>query len=631
MTDDFKQGDVLAERYQILGTLGRGGMATVYLAEDTTLARRVAIKVLHRRFAEDETFVERFRREAKAAAGLNHPNIVGVYDWGRLGAQNYIVMEYVQGETLKDRIRRRGRIEHAEAVAITLELLSALSAAHAKGVVHRDVKSHNILIDGAGRVKVADFGIAQAGDPSMTEAGSILGTAQYLAPEQARGDTVDERSDLYSVGVVLYEMLTGGVPFKGDTAVTVALRHVNEVPAAPATVVAGISPALNQVVMKALAKDPANRYANAGEFAHDLRSVRAGGPVAAAGFDPWEERTQMVRRPVPPPQAATPARRVAPSHQPGSNVARPPEKKPTPLWVYVTIALVAVAVIGGALAVVLATMNGGNSARVPDVVGLTQAAAVRALADAGFDVIQNETNSDDVDAGLVVRQQPQAGTELATSESVEIWVSSGPASVRLIDFRDRTPEFVETWLASNGLVGERKTGQNAGIEAGRVYRQQPAAGTAVERGATVTYWVSRGAPKVQVPYVIGLSSADAAAQIQQAGLVVGTTVQEFSDTVPSGQVIGQDPNAGTAVERGSEVSITVSSGPSPSPSPSVISVPEVVTMSQDQAQARLEGDFVVEVVPVTDSGQEPGTVVDQEPAAGTPAVSGSTVVIYVQQ
>ena len=291
MTDAFEQGQVIAGRYRVLRRLGVGGMADVYLAEDGTLGRRVAVKVLLKRYAGDEQFVERFRREAQAAARINHPNIVNIYDWGPVDGTYYIVMEYVEGETLKDHIRREGRYSPGEAVRIALELLAAVQVAHGAHIVHRDIKSQNILIDPAGTVKVTDFGIAKADDSQMTEAGSILGTAQYLAPEQAKGEPVDERTDLYSVGVVFYEMLTGALPFRGDSAVTVALKHVNEQPAEPAELVPGLPYSLNQIVLKALAKDPDQRYRTAAEFSADLVAARSGGPLLAAAYDPSLDRT----------------------------------------------------------------------------------------------------------------------------------------------------------------------------------------------------------------------------------------------------------------------------------------------------------------------------------------------------
>ena len=294
MSDVFQPEQLVGGRYRVVRKLGGGGMADVYLCEDLTLGRHVAVKVLLQRYLNDPTFVERFRREAKAAAGLNQQNLVSIYDWGEVDGTYYIVMEYVEGETLKDLIRRRERLSGNESVNITMQLLAAVDFAHRSGIVHRDIKPQNVMIDRDGTCKVMDFGIARAGDSGMTEAGSILGTAQYLAPEQAKGHPVDERSDLYSVGVVLYEMLTGTVPFKGDSAVTVALKHVNEVPREPAELVPGLPYSLNQIVLKAMAKDPIDRYQSAAEFARDLRAAREGGPVQAAAFDAGGERTRVM-------------------------------------------------------------------------------------------------------------------------------------------------------------------------------------------------------------------------------------------------------------------------------------------------------------------------------------------------
>lgn len=647
MTDDFAPGYVIGDRYQVLGTLGRGGMASVYLAEDATLARRVAIKVLHQRFAEDAKFVERFRREAKAAAGLNHPNIVGVYDWGQVGAQNYIVMEYVRGETLKERIRRSGRLDAREAVAITLELLSAVAAAHARGVVHRDVKSQNILIDTEGRVKVTDFGIAQAGDPSMTEAGSILGTAQYLAPEQARGEQVDERSDLYSVGVVLYEMLTGTVPFKGDSAVTVALKHVSESPREPAELVPGTPYALNQIVLKALAKDPALRYANAAQFGADLRAALTGGPLLAAAYDADAAATRQMAATRAAASGGTAAgdqatrvmtARDRPAARPAGARPRPqgrdtPRRRRTPWWLWV---LLAVLVVGLAVAGVFIyrSVGGGGGSAVPDVVGLKERRATVSLIEAGFRVERNEGFSDEYEEGEVYRQQPPAGTDLRAGGTVEIWVSQGARSVEVPDFSGQPPAALEQWLSDNDLEGERKTGRNDTVEKGLVYKTDPGAGEQVRRGATVTYWVSSGPRQATVPDVVGASQSDAGASIEAAGLVVGTVGQQASDTAPAGTVIGQDPQAGTKVDRGSPVNIIISSGPpTPSPTPTPrVEVPSVVSMDEGTATATLEAEgFVVNVVYIDEDLEPPGTVVAQNPAGGTARPLGSRVTITVEQ
>ena len=647
MTDDYQVGDVIDGRYKIVSRIGGGGMANVYLAEDGTLGRRVAIKMLHRRFVEDAKFVERFRREAKAAAGLNHPNIVGVYDWGQVGSENYIVMEYVEGETLKELIRRRGRLTGSDAVAIALELLAALGAAHANGVIHRDIKSQNILLDREGRAKVADFGIAQAGDPGMTEVGSILGTAQYLAPEQARGEPVDERSDLYSVGVVLYEMLTGRVPFKGDSAVTVALKHVNELPPEPAGLVPGLPYSLNQIVLKALAKDPNRRYGSAAEFAADLRAAQAGGPLRAATFDAADERTQIVAPMAIPGEQATrvmsAARTTAVRNRGNGAPASPARRRRPPVWVFLLIFAVLAAVVAGGVLIYNAVF--GSSKGVPSVVGLSVQAANDKLTLAGYKVSRHDAYADKADVGFVYDQQPKANTALRSGGIVDIWVSKGPTTVSLKDLTGLPAAEVADYLTSNGLIGDRRAGRSLTVSQGQVYKQSPLPGD-VKRGSTVIYYVSGGVPQVTVPVVTNLSGVDAAAKLNNNGLNVGTTTSQPSDTVPIGEVISQDPAAGNKVDKDSKVNLVLSSGPTSSPTPSVtptptpttspstglVTVPSVVTMMQPDAVAALKAKgFSVTVSNVNGNGQPTGTVVDQDPAAYSSKPAGTTVTIFVAQ
>jgi beta-lactam-binding protein with PASTA domain len=649
VTDDYQAGDIIDGRYRILSRIGGGGMANVYLAEDTTLGRRVAVKMLHRRFVEDAKFVERFRREAKAAAGLNHPNIVGVYDWGQVGSENYIVMEYVEGETLKDLIRRRDRLPGGEAVAIALELLAAVGAAHSNGVVHRDIKSQNILLDREGRSKVTDFGIAQAGDPGMTEAGSILGTAQYLAPEQARGEAVDERSDLYSVGVVLYEMLTGRVPFRGDSAVTVALKHVNELPPEPAGLVPGLPYSLNQIVLKALAKDPNRRYGSAAEFAADLRAAQAGGPLRAATFDAADERTQIVAPVAIPGEQATRVMSAARGATPvrggrnGAVNSRPSRRRRPPLWVILVILAALAAVAAGGVLIYRAAF--GSSSGVPSVVGLSEQAAHDKLTEAGYKINRHVEYSDQFDHGFVSRQQPKAGTVLRSGGIVDIWVSKGSTTVALKDLTGLTAAGVADYLRSQGLLGVQKTGRSSLVQQGQVYKQNPSPGD-VKRGSTVTYWVSGGVPPVIVPDVTLMSGTDAAARLNADGLNVGASTSLASDTVPIGEVISQNPAAGDKVDKGSKVNLVISSGPTSSPTPSVtptatpsssptsglVAVPSVVTMAQADAEAALKAKgFLVAISNVSGTGQPVGTVVDQNPPALAKAPAGSTITISVAQ
>jgi serine/threonine-protein kinase len=644
LTDGFEQGQVIAGRYRVLRRLGAGGMADVYLADDTTLGRQVAVKVLLKRYAGDESFVERFRREAQAAARINHPNIVNIYDWGPVDGTYYIVMEYVEGETLKDHIRREGRYPPGEAVRIALELLAGVQVAHGVHIVHRDIKSQNILIDRAGTVKVTDFGIAKADDSQMTEAGSILGTAQYLAPEQAKGEPVDERTDLYSVGVVFYEMLTGSLPFRGDSAVTVALKHVNEQPAEPAELVPGLPYSLNQIVLKALAKDPDQRYRNAAEFTADLVSARSGGPLLAAAYDPSLDRT-LVQSPATGSEGTT---RVLPKAAAAGAVGvaagaagaagRRRKRSPWP-WIALVVFLVIAAVAG---ALIWHTFFGSTTLSVPSVVGQAQAAAVSQLQGAGFAAKVHDDYSDQFGLGLVTRQQPTAADKLVKGGTVDIWVSRGAATITLIDFSNWTPAAVASWLTRNNLIGKELTGASATVAKGKVFAQSPAPGTTVNHGATVSYRVSRGLPQVSVPDLSGLDQNQAAATLHAHGLQVGTVTQQTSSVVPVGQVAGQNPSAGTLVASGASVAIAISTGtPSPTPTPSStssptgtptpVAVPNVETMTQTAAEQLLSNDGFVVVVKKGTSTLGSGYVYDQSPKTGDSAAPGSTVTIWVTQ
>jgi len=628
VSDVFQPEQVLSGRYRVLRKIGGGGMADVYLCEDLSLGRRVALKVLLQRFLDDPNFVERFRREAKAAAGLNQPNLVSIYDWGEVDGTYFIVMEYVEGETLKDLVRRQGRLGGSEAVRILLQLLAALEFAHRTGIVHRDVKPQNVMLDRHGNVKVTDFGIARAGDSGMTEAGSILGTAQYLAPEQAKGQRVDERSDLYSVGIVLYEMLTGTVPFKGDSAVTVALKHVNEMAAEPAQLVPGLPYALNQIVLKAIAKDPDQRYQTAEQFARDLRSAQVGGPVAAAAFDLGAEATRLMGAGAG--AGATSVMTGAPLAQTTGDRGRRRRRWPWVLVIVLLLLVIAAAVYG------LVRAMGAGGVAVPTVVGKSQAAALTKLEEAGFKVgsVQEEY-SDKYDAGVVSRQAPVGGTRLRKGDTVDIWVSKGSETVTLSDFGGWTPGEVEDWLARNDLVGVKKSGKSSTVGSGKVFKQDPKADAEVKRGDTVTYWVSSGKPQATVPDLSGMTQDQAQVALAGAGLVLGTPTPEPSTTVPSGEVIRQDPAAGAEVAKGSAVNIVVSSGsPSPSPSPSpttsTVTIPSVYGMDSTSATDMLTADgLIVKVKQKGGTGEPPGTVVEMVPDAGTVVASGSKVLLVI--
>jgi eukaryotic-like serine/threonine-protein kinase len=528
-------------------------------------------------------------------------------------------MEYVEGETLKDLIRRRGRLSGNEAVAVTLQLLAAVEFAHHSGIVHRDIKPQNVMLDRGGTVKVMDFGIARAGDSGMTEAGSILGTAQYLAPEQAKGHQVDERSDLYSVGVVLYEMLTGTVPFKGDSAVTVALKHVNEIPREPAELVPGMPYALNQIVLKAMAKDPADRYQTAAEFARDLHSAKAGGPVAAAAFDASGERTRVMT-------AGAAAGAATSVLDPV-----PPPRRRRSKWPLVLL-IVLLAVIA-AVAIALWWTMSGNKVTVPGVVGQSKVSAVQALEQKGLKAGVHEEYSDRVASGYVSRQAPPAGTKVRQAATVDIWISRGSSKVTLADFKGWSVSQVRDYLTRNDLKGVEKKGTSSSVATGRVFKQEPLAGSTVQRGDTITYYVSSGKPQVPVPDLTGLTQTDAQNVLTAAGLTLGVVSPLTSTTVPAGSVISQVPPAGQKVDKGSSVAIVVSSGspsPSPSPSASAVAVPNVYGMdSSAEATQITNAGLKVTFKQKAGTGQPPGTVVKVQPDAGTTVPAGSTVVLVI--
>jgi serine/threonine-protein kinase len=588
--DDIIGEAPLDGRYRPTRRIGGGGMADVYLAEDLVLGRLVAVKVLRRELALDARFVERFDTEARAAASLSHPNIVAIHDRGRSGEPWYIVMEYVSGETLKQRVRRGGALPCPEAVAIAVDILAALQAAHDRGIVHRDVTAQNVLLGDDGRVRVADFGIARIGASSLTKTGMTLGTSLYLSPEQARGLVADARSDVYGAGIVLYEMLTGRVPFDGDTEVAIAWQHVHDAPARPRELRASVPEALEAVVLRALAKDPDERFQTAAEFAAALRAAPADG--ASGGAEPVVvtredaapgagERVAGVAAGAtgPPPASVAPAAAAASTAVvaapatdaagtvlvPGAAGATAPTAVAGPAtspaapgrrrsrWWIATAALV-LAAAAAALGYWLLSLDSGPV--VPDVVGRSEAAARGAIRAEGLRVVMHREYVDGVPDGYVSRQKPRAGAEVESGARVDIWVSRGPVTVPAPDLRGLSASAAEERLAAADLVAERRNGRSDDVATGDVFRQEPKAGELVGRGETIVYWVSTGLPRVAVPDVVGYSSGEAAALLEEAGLTASVDLTfgwgEYPDTV-----VEQEPAAGTTLEQGAEVIIRV--------------------------------------------------------------------------
>ncbi len=541
-------------RYRILSWLGSGGMADVYLARDESLGRLVAIKVLKERLAADAEFVERFRIEAQAAASLNHPAIVAVYDRGKAGASPYIAMEYVEGESLKQRLRRKGRLSPDEAAATALAVLDALREAHERHIVHRDVTSSNVLVDQAGRVKVADFGIARMGASALTRTGAMLGTSSYLSPEQAQGRSADERSDLYSLGVVLYEMLTGRLPFSGESDLAVAMQHVSAAPPNPRSLAPDVPEAYAAVVMKALSKQPADRYQCAAEFAAALRSARDGGHAAPAAAPRPPSVTPALAATVVAADAHTrpadAATRYMSEPRPASP-ARPRRRRP---WRWVALAAVIVAAAAGAWAVYALVLAPG--AKVPGLTGRTRDEAVAALRKDGLRPVVHEVWADRYDAGIVAKQRPRAGAEVDDGSKVDLWVSRGPLHIPSPVLTGMRPAAATALLERESLTARKRKAATRNVPKGEIYRQQPAAGATVTRGDTVTFWLSSGPPMVTVPDVVGLSSGDASAALEAEGFVVSIDLVAGWGEFP-GDVVEQDPVAGSRLRKGDEVVIKV--------------------------------------------------------------------------
>jgi beta-lactam-binding protein with PASTA domain/tRNA A-37 threonylcarbamoyl transferase component Bud32 len=624
-------------RYRILRKLGAGGMANVYLAEDEELGRRVAIKILNDRYANDELFIERFRREAKSAAGLSHPNIVSIYDRGQAESTYYIAMEVIEGRSLKELILTRGPLSIGQAIAYTLEMLEALRFAHRHGIIHRDIKPHNILI--GERLKVTDFGIARAGASQMTEAGSIMGTAQYLSPEQARGAPVTASSDLYSIGIVLYEMLTGKVPFTGDSAIEIAMKHLNELPKPPSKLRPEIPEELDQVVLRALVKAPEDRYQTAEEFAEDLHRVEAGLPIAP---ETAEAATALLMAPaaaaaiggttevladdatqVAAPRPATPAQ--PPAYRPPYMYDEPPPKRRRWVpWLLVALLLAAAGFAGWYVYTqIQEQLEASQPVAVPNVVGLREELAVDKIEEAGFVAKVERAASADVKQDFVMDQRPDAGARIQKGDEVTIIVSTGVPKTTVpkvvgMDYADAVDALDEVNLdAKRREVFSKKP-------VGRVVGQEPPAGEVVPEGTQVVLRVSKGLETVAVPDVLDQSESSARAELEAAGFTV-SVIEAASDTTPEGLVSAQNPDPGTEAAKGSTVTITVSTGPS------TATVPNVVGQQRQAAVDDLHGagfDVNAEMVPVTDPTQD-NVVQDQDPDGGSEAQSGSTVTIFV--
>lgn len=612
-------------------------MADVWVAEDRLLGRRVAVKILHGEFANSEAFVERFRREAQAAANLTHPNIVAIHDWGEDDGTYFMVMELIQGRNLRDVLRSEGALLPRRVAEIGVEVATALAVAHEQGISHRDVKQANVLLASDGAVKVADFGIARAWDDSeqLTRTGAVIGTATYFSPEQAQGRVADARSDLYSLGVVMYELLVGRPPFSGESPVAVAYQHVQEPPTPPSTLNPNIPPGLEAVVLKAMEKDPADRFQSAAELIDDLNRLLAGQvPLAApqneaptrvvptaAPSGSTGEQAYRATQAVPAGTAASP---YAPEYvEPGK-----PDRSTTVIGI-----LAALALLGLGLIVLVRLLSPGDSAgmvTIPNVVGNDPIEAIEELQNLDLTVVQQTVVDEDVPVGRVSGTDPDAGTEVATGSSVTLLISAGEATASVPRVIDTTEDEARSLLEASGLsVGDISFQASDVIPTGNVIAQDPGPGEFVATGSEIDLVLSAGGSAIAVPDLEGRTESDALFQLSQAGFTAAQVRVERrpSAEVLEGFVIGTEPSANSLVPETGIVTVIISEGAVPTVLPSVVGIP------QEDAQTFLEDlGFVVEYTdPEELQFEDPddGNITAQDPEAGITLEFGATVTLTV--
>jgi eukaryotic-like serine/threonine-protein kinase len=600
------EGSVVDGRYRVLRRLGSGGMADVWLAEDTHLQRQVALKVLHRRYAQDREFVERFRREAEAAAGLQHPNVVAVFDRGDIDGTYYIAMQYLEGRSLKELIDA-GLIP-AQAAMLIRQVLEAARFAHRHGVVHRDLKPQNVIVDAEGKAVVTDFGIARAGVSEITQTGSVMGTPHYLSPEQAQGEDVTAVSDLYSVGVILYEALTRRVPFEGESAVAVAMKQVSQPPQRPSSIAPEVSPALDAVVMRALEKDPGQRFQSADAFIAALDAALAD-PTAASG-----DTTAFA--PLPPVVAA-----------PEEDAQETEEERRRRWWRW---ALAALALLLIALLVFGLTRD--TTTEVPDVTGNQLDTAITLLKEDGFGIGEVERVEREVPANTVLETSPPSGNAsldcavwrfFCSKPDVSLTVSAGPGTAKVPSTAGLSREDAEAKLKGAGFDPQVEQAYSKNVEAGAVINSSPPGGTTLTRGSAVTIVVSRGQRLVKVPVLVGVTRSVAVQRIRGRGLVPLVSAEESA--APSGEVISQSPDAGSELGPGSSVSIVVSEGEEQA------KVPNVIGKLRREGVEELRAAGLEPTVEEreTDVQSQVGRIVDQFPPPGSETEPGAAVTVVV--
>ena len=617
---------VFNDRYELHRQLARGGMADVFLARDLLLDRPVAVKVLFNEFSNDTNFVERFRREAQRAANLNHPNIVSVYDWGEERGTYFIVMEYVEGRSLAEIIRSEGPLHPDRAAEIASEVAAALGFAHRNGIVHRDVKPGNVLIAPNWHVKVADFGIARAlvgAQSELTQAGTVMGTATYLSPEQAQGREIDPRTDLYALGVVLYEMLLGRPPFSGETPIAVAYQHVQASPPSLRSVGASIADSLEAITMKLLAKNPVNRYPTAEDLRSDLRRYQEGAHNLRPTHLPGNVDSPRVE--------VTP---VPKKNRPQLVMRRDDGFRRTALFTVVMAVLVVA--LGYLVIQFVNTIDGGEEViapvelgmvEVPNLIGAPLTDARNTLRDVRLSVQMDYEINADYPENTVFDQKPRAGSKVEQAETVQLWVSRGTGPMVLLDVIGDSQLDAVRDLESMGLQVETVQMEDPVIPIGQVMDQNPVSGSAITPGARIILFVSKGPAVEQIPDLENRPVLDAMNIVSQLGWLAYTT-EEASEIIVEGQVIRTEPPARSELAPGSRVEIVVSSG-----LPQVV-VPPVAGLLEDSAVLALEElGFQINVVYEGLPAYSPNDnrVISQGPQAEVEADLGTIVTIVVGQ
>jgi len=607
------EGSVVDGRYRVLRRIGSGGMADVWLAEDTHLQRQVALKVLHSRFAQDREFVERFRREAEAAAGLQHPNVVAVFDRGDVDGTYYIAMQYLEGSTLQQLIT--AGLTPEQAVGLIRQVLEGARFAHRHGVVHRDLKPQNVIVDADGKATVTDFGIARAGVSEITQAGSVMGTPHYLSPEQAQGFDVTAVSDLYSIGVMLYEALTGRVPFEADSAVAVAMKQVSQAPQRPSSINPQVSPALDAVVMRALEKEPGQRFQSADAFIAALDAAMkdpGGGAGNTAPFAPL------------PPVIATPEEAVAEGIDPEEEDARRRR-----IWMLVAAAVLIGLLVGFAL-------TRDTSTKVPDVTGNQLNVAIALLEQNGFSVGDIKRVEREAPEDTVLEQDPSASppanqaaldcaflTFFCSKPKVMLTVSSGPGNAKVPSTAGLETAAAEEKLEQAGFKAGVETVHSEDVEEGLVIKSEPSGGETATKGTNVLLKVSSGPKLATVPVLVGTQRSVAVQQIRSRGF--SPNVEEEASAKPAGEVIRQAPSAGSQLPPGSTVMVVVSKGEEKSTAPNVIGKLRAEAVEAVRA-AGLQPTVSEQE---TEVASQVGRVTDQFPPPGSELKPGSTVTLVV--